>query len=197
MSGLMVSPNIPSSGGALSQESGMGFGAIGAMIGANALSSIFTNNAQAREAQRNRDFQMNMSNTAHQREVADLEKAGLNPILSANAGASTGGGSMATFSAPSIDLPMVYKNRELNQIDAQIGQQQQKINIDKANSAASIAKNLTSAELDRTNALATKGGWLGKVIGTDPMKVIRNAGQGLKDDFRNSRFRNPLNNTQP
>lgn len=53
------------------------------------------NVASAREAQRNRDFQLMMSNTAHQREIIDLRKAGLNPILSANKGASTGSGSMA------------------------------------------------------------------------------------------------------
>ena len=44
-------------------------------------------------AQRQMDFQREMSNTSHQREVADLRKAGLNPILSANGGASTPTGS--------------------------------------------------------------------------------------------------------
>lgn len=38
------------------------------------------------EAQKNRDWQQMMSNTAHQREISDLQAAGLNPILSASGG---------------------------------------------------------------------------------------------------------------
>ena len=43
----------------------------------------------ATEAQKVRDWETMMANTAHQREVDDLIKAGLNPLLSANQGAAT------------------------------------------------------------------------------------------------------------
>ena len=52
------------------------------------------NQASAREQM---EFQQRMSNTAHQRQIEDLKKAGLNPLLSAKyGGASSPGGSSAT-----------------------------------------------------------------------------------------------------
>lgn len=61
------------------------------------------NQFSAAEAAKNRDWQQYMSNTAHQREVADLKAAGLNPVLSATGGngAAVTSGASASASLPS------------------------------------------------------------------------------------------------
>lgn len=50
----------------------------------------------AREALGQRNWQEWMSNTSHQRQMKDLEKAGLNPIMAMHSGASTPGGGTAS-----------------------------------------------------------------------------------------------------
>lgn len=62
-------------------------------------------NYNSAEALADREWQEHMSNTAYQRAVKDMKKAGINPILAfANGGASTPGGSAGTISGASMGL---------------------------------------------------------------------------------------------
>tara|TARA_B100000700_G_scaffold309579_1_gene388911 strand:+ start:128 stop:856 length:729 start_codon:yes stop_codon:yes gene_type:complete len=68
---------------------------VAAVIGGNLLAAKGQRDANKMaqaSAREQMEFQERMSSTAHQRQVADLRAAGLNPILSANKGASTPAG---------------------------------------------------------------------------------------------------------
>jgi len=120
---------------------------LGSILGSVA-GSVIQGVFNARESKENRAFQSRMSNTAHQREVADLRAAGLNPLLSSNlGGSSTPSGSAASISAPDI--------AGATNSARQISQQGSLIKAQIAQSASSTALNMAAAQKARAETLLT------------------------------------------
>lgn len=85
----------------------MGYNTLSAIMQGvyNHIENSVAMNYNSAEALANREWQEHMSNTAYQRAVEDMKKAGINPILAfANGGASTPGGSAGTISGASMGL---------------------------------------------------------------------------------------------
>lgn len=118
-----------------------------AMGGLGMMGQDSANQANEDIAKQQMWFQGRMSDTAHQREVADLKAAGLNPILSANSGASTPSGASATMQnamAPLVSSAMqgYQMQKDFESKDSQIA-----YNAAAANAAnAGATKDLANAK---------------------------------------------------
>lgn len=129
------------------------------------------------------NFQREMSGSAHQREVQDLQKAGLNPILSAQtSGSSTPSGAAAPVSAPQISMPdFMANNISLKNLELA----EKRLQLDKGVAAAGITNTLSDTDLKRSTKLLQEQGLLGRELGTSNAKPVRdaliNGIQGIRD----------------
>lgn len=144
----------------------------------------------ASEAQKTRDWQQLMSDTAHQREVKDLIAAGLNPILSANQGASTGtagsaqgvtsAGAKGTVDMSTVDaLTNIYK--QVSEIDMQaksLDMEQQKLDFSKQQLEANMLMNQMNNETNRYMADKSAGA---SIIGSSYMASANRYGADMSN----------------
>lgn len=136
------------------------------------------------QSDRQMDFQRDMSNTAHQREVADLKAAGLNPILSAGGnGSSTPAGAAAVSQAPTLQVPDLNSIVKMKQDQERIDLEAERIGIDKQNSAAGIAKTLSETDLIKMKKILAQKGMVRAEMEGEVSQVIRNMMKFMKGQF--------------
>lgn len=138
----------------------------------------------AHSAKEQMQFQERMSNTSHQREVADLKKAGLNPILSAGgSGASQPSGTMFTPSNPAEGVARSFADYAQNKLA------KDQLALATANNNADVAvKNKSIEEAD--SRIANNKADLTLKDSSNALQVM--SLQSMLQDFDQKSVMNPL-----
>lgn len=160
--------------------------------------NLFTANQQAiamnynsAEAEKNRLFQLEMSNSSHQREVEDLQKAGLNPVLSANNGASTTSGSAGSISGASgqqATQDMQATSLLANYITNKMNNAQQADNLNKQLDNAIKLKEMENANALAMNQANIDASLKAKQMDIDSQQFMQAQGYDFDKQLQDSKY---------
>lgn len=147
---------------------GAGAGVVGGLFGLAQSGMQYALNRKLQVYQQR--FQREMSSTAHQRQVKDLRKAGLNPILSAGmSGSSTPPGASASVSAPDIvgsAMKAYMAKSQKDLLSQQLETERGRTAVNTAQAAGigldNQRKGLEMSEAELRNAVNTH--WLGRAL---------------------------------
>lgn len=129
-----------------------------------------------------------MANSSHQREVEDLKRAGLNPILSAGGGGAPSGGSSPISVPPRA--PLSVPDFMSYGIEAEkIRQEDRRIKIQDKMANAQIASNLSENEIRDLKKMLMGKGMSAAELDREGSGVMRDMIQYIKKSFNT--------NTQP
>lgn len=130
-------------------------GAAGAIAGSAALSmggAMYQNRENRKQAEAQMDFQERMSNTAYQRQMADMKAAGLNPLLGLGSGASTPSGAMAQME--NVAESAVSSVRDSIMADLAVDKQKEDIELTKAlKQKAQVESTVMSKDIPKADVI--------------------------------------------
>lgn len=159
--------------------------------GLSLLGGLIGNSAKRKEAAKDRAFQLQMAQNAHQYEVEDLRKAGLNPILSGTGGpgARASGGSKADQDDPvtpavnsalsaaraAQELDNLKAQEEKTKVDTEVAQKQGLLLNQQYNQNAFQQLEMNPVLLDQARQTLKNLGETGRKIGAEYLTELEQA----------------------